>query len=513
MRFQPKSLALAVAAAIGTVPAAHALDLATTSALLAGGTNVSILSGATAPTKAIYRSIRDNLCQAGTFDIYRTGAQLGVDPGDTLFGNQFIYSCTLGAGAGALSGSNWAFNISISGGSLTSLRGQSTANNTCGTGINCQNSYIPSGMGGCSAAATFNNTLGDPTHNGCTASVRLQSHGGFSDVEQGMFLDLVATYTSLPAGLTQTGAKYGQVFGVAVSEPLYRAMQRSQSANIPNYADCTNDTFSTGTIVGGDDRRAECQPTISSQVLSSLLNNLKNSAKTAGALTLAATDGSGVAIPSGTALATCLRPATSGTKASTVQYFLSNPCARGPATFGQRTPAAQGSLGAVQTVFSSGTSDARSCLNNAATVPTDAFGTGTTASTTVGATYRIGILSAENQPDPTIPDTFAFIKLDGVAVNDDNAVTANSNQRQSYLDTRYSFAYESVLFDNPTDFPNSSLLLRAINTDLGNPNLPGINALKGIYQLPGGGFTNAGFPTQVSRTTRGNNSCAPFNQP
>ena len=151
-------------------------------------------------------------------------------------------------------------------------------------------------------------------------------------------------------------------------------------------------------------------------------------------------------------------------------------------------------------VTNSGSSNLRSCLNS--TTPANGVVVGALTTTD----YRIGILSSENNPDPT--DKFAFIKLDGTAVNED------ALNRQTAIDGKYAFAYELALHTNvsTTITPTAvQALYDQIGVDLGNPT---ISNLRGVYALRGGAFAQTTFPTQIGKGLRSTGttaaSCAPF---
>lgn len=489
MQFKPTSMAVAVAAAFATIPAAHALNLATTQGLLASGSagsNVTYITGATAVTRAVFNTITQELC-GSSIDVWKTGAAAAAP------GNNLLISCTLANAApvpAAVRGQNWVFNFALQGGSLTSVRGQSST-------VALQNEFLTSALTGCDAAGspgfTGVNTFGNCNGTVGTGLVAARSHGGFSDVESVIFSNIISGYTGLPA-FQATAVTAGQAFGIAVNEPLYRALQQSQGITA---ADCRNDTFSTGTVVGTNDRAPACQPSISSQAYSSLINNLKNRAKQV-ATEIITVDGSGAAVPANATFSNIRRPDTSGTQASSNIFFLERPCS----PLGQRIPATQGTLNNVQTLHASGSGDVRNALNGNASIATEPASDGNIVTANVTGTYRFGVLSAENRPGAT--DTYSYVKLDGLAINTEGT-PVTSAQRQSLIDGNYNFGYELALHTNPTGFANSDALLKAIGTSLGNPT---ITNLTGIFVVRNGAFTNVTNPTQVAKGTRNGNSCS-----
>ena len=501
MNFKLNALTVAVASAFAAAPSAYALDLATTQGLLASGsagTNVTYVSGATAPTRSVFLAIATELCAAGSIDVWKTGAATAAP------GNNFLISCTLNSASpvpATLQGKNWAFNFAVQGGSLTSIRGQSTT-------VSLQNEFLTSALVGCDAAGAAGfggyNTFGNCNAVVGTGLVAAQSHGGFSDVEKAIFSDQIATYTGLPA-IAATAITAGQTFGVAVNTALYRALQESQGITVAARPECRDDTLG-GAVVGVDDRAPTCQPSISWQVYTSLINSLKNAAKSNATL-LITKDGAGVAVPTNATFTNCRRPSTSGTQASSNVFFLSRPCSRGPETLGERIPAGQGTISNVQTLNASGSGDVRNCLNGNAAIDTEANSDGILVSTPVTGTYRFGVLSGENRP--AAGQSYSYVKIDGLAINTDGT-PSTSNQRQSYIDGNYNFGFELALHTNPTGYANSDALLKAAGTALGNPTLTN---LTGVFITRNATFSNTTHPTQVAKGTRGGNSCAPQNIP
>lgn len=469
-----KSLALAICAIGAGTAASSALAVSparTTAAINAG--NVLYVTGATAATKTAYAAIR-RICQTSgagnTIDIYKAGSVVG-DPGDTGFGNSFTYSCRLRAGLTDPNGSAipWsnqdvAFVFGISGGSFSSVLAMSTDTAR-------QNPFVNLALAGCATTPAGTTTFGDAVYPGCTANFRRRSQGGFSDVEAALFADLLSGVPGVTASDVEVSPTFSaQTFGVAATEPLYRALQVAQG--LP--AGCRDDNLLTGAVVGANDRSPACQPSISRQAYASIVNN--------DPFSLTRNDWSFL-IPGNTSpVVVCRRVSSSGTQASSNAFFLNTPCGRGPLTAGERVPAgAADSLPPGYTVIeNSGSSDVRVCINSA---------------TNLG----VGVLSGENVPEANI-DRYSFIKIDGVAINED------ARNRQSAIDGRYEFAYELVLHTNKNPAVTPAVpgqILKTLAANLGDPSLAD---LTGVFQVSAGGFTG---PT-VSRATRGGNSCAPW---
>ncbi len=478
MKFKLNPLAVAVAGAVGTMMLASpalALNQTRTNAAI-GANRVAILTGATAPTKIVWQAIR-TLCDvsaANPFDVYRnvnTGTTPVIDPGDGNFGNSFLYSCRLKAALGTpWDGLDVAFSFGVDGGSFTSVTAMSAVSSNW-------NPVIVD-VSTCTNAAGRATTNGDAVWDSCPTATR-RSMGGFSDVEAAMFQDIIGSVTDpTPGGangqtindIQSTAANAGQTFGLAVSATLYRAMQQAQG--LP--ADCQNDA-SLGTPTGADDRAPECQPSISTEAYTSLVQSSKSSlVRSQGWNAIFA-----VPVGSPTKAVVCRRPDTSGTQASSNAYFLNRPCGRGPSTFGERP--LQGVINTTnyQVIENSGSGNVRTCLTQAGVA-------------------AIGVLSGENAPGA---NQYAFIKLDGVAINEDD------KNKISAIQGRYDFAYELVLHRNAQTSVTPaavSAVLTAVVGELGNP---ATGDLTGLFQVPTGGFTHAANPTRVSKGARGGNSC------
>jgi hypothetical protein len=478
-------LAVAIGAigAMGAISPAQAIDKTRTLAAIGAG-RVAYISGATAPTKAIYSSLR-SLCEntvADPIDTWKSGTVTApfFDPGDTGYGNFFSYSCKLKAGlvdpdgvAIAWSGQDVMINFGVTDGSFSSVRGMTTAT----TGANIQNGFVKADLLTCVTNANIT-SFGDKINTACTTEFK-RSMGGFSDVEWPLFQDIFVGIPGVArADIETTAVNLGQVFGVAVSQPLYKALQVAQGITTPG---CIDDvTF--GVPVGVDDRSPACQPSITSMQYRSIAN-----ADSFGA----ARGGWGfMGVAGNPKLNLARRVAVSGTQASSNAFFLSNPCAGGGLTGGKLAPAGTTSTTTYRVTLNSGTSNVRTQLNNA-TAPDN---------------FTIGVMSLENVPEGT--DTWAFIKLDGVSPNED------SKARASAIDGRYPFVMELALHTNVNAAVTPlepKQILKLVALDLGNPTLPASD-LTGAFQTPSAAFSNSAFPTRVSKASKFNNNCQPLAQ-
>lgn len=362
------------------------------------------LTGASATSLSYVKALQ-SLC-GGTFSVYKT------DTTTTALGNVFTAKCSANfsgiAGVDAV-----AFNVS--GGSFTAVTvsaGTATAafaNTTGGT-----------------AAAGTGNLAGISLFNGVASTSGQKSIGGFLDIEPTAFpqaeLDAAGVSTASLASKT-SAANFSQVFGVAVSNDLYKALQTAQ-----------------GITPSGDDRLPANQPSISRAVYAAIAVDAFNSAKQ----DINALLGVGAA---GDLLTLCRRVSTSGTQASSNQFFLNTFTGSDGANAGAAVPADQATYGAGSGLTSfevkegSGTSNTRDCLN--------ANG------------YAVGVLSLEN--NPAVATTtgelggYRYVKLGGVAGYDGVGSTASAK------DGSYEFWYQSQKFANNAQ---AATVLNAIDGQL-----------------------------------------------
>lgn len=357
------------------------------------------LAGASA-TQANYRSALVSLCSGTATTIISTA--------DT---NKSAVKCSVDFTG--LPGVN-AVAISVNGGSFTAV--------TTSVG---------------NATETFVN-VADNTGNTLTAP--RQSEGGFLDIDAAAFpaSEYIAFgVTSAPA--TQPAA-FSQVFGVAVSPALYTALQAAQG--LP--ASC-----------GIDSLTAACQPSITKAQYTSIVSDSFNTAKQ----DVNAILGVGAA---GDKLTVCRRVSTSGTQASSNQYFLNAFVGGDGAAAGALSPADQATYGAGSGLDSyevqegSGTGNARTCLS--------------------AAGYALGVLSLENYPDlttrtPVRADRkFRYVKINGVAAYDGNEATPGKSTASAKAG-KYDFWFTSQKFASTA---NGQAVVDAIDAKLGTVDLNGL---------------------------------------
>lgn len=287
--------------------------------------------------------------------------------------------------------------------------------------------------------------------------------GGFSDVEAGLFGVDVSAYG------TQSSALIGQVFGVAVSTPLYRAMQVDQGIYVDldaaNAGDASFDPANAPNITSAQ-YAAIAQSGGGYQADWSLLLPNASAADKAKTIYL------------------MRRVSTSGTQASSNAFFLKNPCvgvsATSPATAADSTP-----------TFVVTEDSSSSTLK------------GTMGTHGTNGNFAIGVLSLENN---LATDGLAarYLKLDGVHPE---ANDPDGEARHTTVNSDYAFAMETVNFVANTAVGTfGETLIGEITTSLGAPaNCSDVP--RGLYLDPNGGACTTGVETH--KGTKFGNNCAP----
>jgi hypothetical protein len=498
-------IALAAAVLAGA-PAAFAL----TPGQVDGNTVRLWLSGASAPTASVYKGVL-TLCQGmqykdaksvthlnpGTPDVhlYLEKTDAGALPGAA--GDRMAYTCTVGTAdnrAGTLEGKKvvvfhtvegGSFNyvtphISIAGEVNTNLPGKlSRTSNIEGLGVSgqcasatAQNvsvdiSGLPNTVGvyrGC-ATTQVNFSAGQALRASVTAAPD-RPEGGFSDTEYLMNKLNLNVTTELGDIGGEVSTNIGQVFGAAVSYPLYAQLQKNQGlvGTVALDGEACDGVYTTGA----------CQPNLPAAVYTKIAN----------INTIGGVRGSlfGVTAFPGTSakLQFHRRAITSGTQSASNLRFLNKPCATGEAGGAMEPSRVANSTARVAVTENSSTGGVKTGLTNASTA----------------GEFGLGWVSMENIPVAGT-DKWAFVKLDGVAPN------ADAMQRQTAMDGNYSAFYELVAFTAHTAFPQGVDLIAGVKTSLGNP---GITDLPGLFITPLAGATG-GNVGKVYRTA--GNSCTP----
>lgn len=394
------------------------------------------LTGASATSIAYVKALK-SLC-GGTFTVYKT------DTTTTSLGNFFTAKCSSNftglSNAGGVAVDAVAFNVS--GGSFTAVSG------SAGTATFA---FVPT-TGGTAAAGTAN-LAGIALQTGVAASLTGQkSRGGFLDIEPTSFPETELTAAGVSASTLASktsAASFSQVFGVAVSNDLYRALQTAQGITVP---------------AGADNRLPAYQPSISRAKYASIVYESFNSAKQD------INDLLGVGA-AGDKLTLCRRVSTSGTQAASNQYFLNGFVGSDGANAGAygvadlATYGAGSGLDSFEVQEGGGTSDARNCLN--------ANG------------YAVGVLSLENSPAATTTTGelggYRFVKLGGVAAYDGAGSVASAK------DGSYEFWYQSQKFANDA---TGAAVLNAIDGKLDD-----LTGLTGLFPNAENLYTRNGSNT------------------
>jgi len=398
-------LMLAVA---GTLMAGQALAAAVTPAdITAARQNGSLkeawISGASAPTYNVFQGFAAG-CDAGTLSFFHDQTvTTAVRPGSA--GDNLGYACTRGGVVSVLyhtiaGGSYNAFAPHVDGVQLTRLKNlDSVSSNNCVTSgatinVNADQTAVP-------VYRTCANGLGATLADGAPALPA----GGFSDVEGALFGKPVADFG------TETPANVGQVFGVAVSRPLYRALQVAQG--ITNNTDALDPNFDPANA-----------PNISSAQYVALITGTY-------------TDWSAL-IPGNTTTPIRIgrRVDTSGTQASSNAYFLKNPCNGDPTIGGALPPQTTASAASLEIPTYVVTEDSStSSLKNKFTTNTN---------------YVIGVMSLENNwraETRTDRNGYRFVKVDNVhpeAPVAGSGTTFDANARNTAVNGQYGFHMEMV---------------------------------------------------------------------
>jgi hypothetical protein len=508
--FTMKLHSIASAAALLCVASS---SFALTPAQLDANTVQLWISGASAPTAAVFGAVRklcvdaNNDAKPDDLHVYLSSAPTVASdafPGKSNAGKFAAYACTMGAAAGpSLAGKKtivyhtfdigsfeaYTPHLYLAGEPVTAtnfvtasvkrLKDIKAAASTCAltalvttdpTYLNCGNTAV---------------TLATNTLNGSGLPVSLPTLpvGGLSDTEFTLNQINLGVTKSLSDIGSEVSTNVGQVFGMIVSYPLYKAMQVSQGLLATTGGACdVTPALAVGGAITTVNTTLACQPNMSRQKYASLVGGGAGD-KDAGlfASSLA-----------GSPLVVERRVGSSGTQSASNAFFLNAPCATGIAlgagtvdgsnTVGSTVYPATATTGGVTIRSNNGSGDVK---------------TNITAASTAG-TYAIGALSAENVPSAT--EKFAFIKLNGVS-----PAAGDANQRQTAIDGDYEFWYETAAFTATSASGAGVDLMAGLVSALGDPT---VTNLRGLFVTPLSGNTNAAFPSQVSKGYKNGNSCA-----
>jgi hypothetical protein len=351
----------------------------------------------------------------------------------------------------------------------------------------------------------------------------IKPNAGLSDVDTNVWVGMANTGAlsqAVPAlGTTIAASGFaGQGFGIMASDALYRAMQVKQVKNGSLPAACSSVTPATLVGVAAADPTftpGSCQPSISKEEYAAVVKdgnynyNLPDGTTGINRL-VGAVDANPINL--------CKRVDTSGTQATSNVYFLNNSCANAAPTFGKQAPKAVDITSTTAVVFNtanivgnyddfggafalfegSGTGDARNCVINRNNGQNP-----DKVADTLGK-YALGFLSLENVAPTT---GWKYLKLNGVSPNAYQDITgwhADATQRLNVINGLYDLSPElQMLWPAATTF---SSFLTTLKNDLADPAV--VNTT-GIFQA-NGAYTNAAYPAQVHKGTRGGNFCAPM---
>ena len=489
-------IALAVACLVGSAQAFAAPVTAAqiAAAKTAGTLQQAWISGASAPTKSIYEgwvgSGAGVGCDAGTNTIFTNQAATSSNVTPGSLGNFNAYACTRGGIVSVLyhtidGGSLNAFTPHTVGTKLARVKFPSNAacSATAFTYTDATNTdNNATVVKGCAiaGAALPSNAIATPASNAANlAAVAADSLGpqlpvgGFADVEAALFPSAIGGGDVSAVG-TDTAANIGQVFGVVVSKPLYRAMQVAQgiAANTdaldPSFDPANAPSITKAQYVSiaaqGGSYQADWSPIVGA----------------AGA---------------GKKVVLARRVQTSGSQASSNAFFLANPCATG--VLASLNPATAADSSATMEVFEgSGTGNVKTRI--------------TTASNSVGAdNFAIGVVSAENdwrvESATGGQNGYRFIKIDGVHPEAGDT----SNARVTATNGAYPFHMEMHNFvaNSATGF--GAAVVGQITAALANPPATSCAVLpRGLTISPLAG-SSCTVGVQVAKGTNLGNNCSP----
>ncbi|MBF5038673.1 hypothetical protein ACFQ1T_11825 [Methylophilus glucosoxydans] len=348
-----------------------------------GSLHEAWISGASAPTYNVFQGFAAG-CDPDTLSFFHDQTTTNaVRPGSA--GDNLGYACKRGGTVSVLyhtiaGGSYNAFAPHVDGVKLTRLKNlNSLSNNGCVAGPTIRVNDNQTAVRVYRTCATgVGATLND---NAPTLPA-----GGFSDVEAQLFgKDVSAVGSQAPANV-------GQVFGVAVSAPLYRALQTAQK--IAKNTDALDPGFDP-----------ENAPSISSAQYTALITGTYTDWNN---IVPRATWDNIIGSNKTAQIRIGRRVDTSGTQASSNAFFLKNPCNGDPAILGALPPQSAASAASLEVptyivTEDSSTSSLKSKFKNSTSTQED--------------DYVIGIMSLENNwrtEVNTARNGYRFIKVDGI---------------------------------------------------------------------------------------------------
>lgn len=490
MRFKPKKIALLVAGlSFSATTLAAPVTVSDIDAARVGATlQQAWITGASAPTKSIYDGwVRG--CDADTNTIFTNHASSSSTATPGSIGNYNVYACKRANKVSLLyhtvdGGSLNAYTPHTIGAVLARVKFVGTGNGCSGTtrnyvdDVNSANNALV--YKGCTLIGANLPTSGSvATQSGLNATALAADPngpsypvGGFSDVEAALFAPSIGGGDVSNKGV-ESNVGVGQVFGVAVSIPLYRAMQVAQSIT------------ESGTT--SSDYEPSKAPNITVEQYTSLIAQ-------GGENTLA------ILLPNNTSRLNIERRVdTSGTQASSNAFFLRNPCAGGVAAALPPTTASNDVTNVYKVTLNSGSSNVKTRLNSASNSLVD------------NEKYAIGVLSAENdwRVDGSTPG-YRYLKVDGVHPEDGDT----SRARLKAVNGDYKFHMEMKSFvrnngisgqANKTAF--ESAIIGEITAELQDPDSSSCAVYpRGLTLNPGNGSVCT-IGAQVAKHTNNGVNC------
>lgn len=371
----------------------------------ASNINESWISGASAPTYNVFQGFAKG-CDADTLSVFLNTSTTTVTKPGSGASNFLAYACARGGVVSVL-------YHTVDGGSFNAyaphipndVDGDGTIGTTnlqrikrLGTSTNTTcvlQTGTPMSLPGQAAIPSYRSCARVTPATAPDGVVALPA-GGFSDVEAALFGVSIDGY-----GI-EGDAGVGQVFGVAASKDLYRAMQVQQGI----YADVATANAQDAAF---DPAKA---PSISRVQYASIASG---------------SNGVDAILPGSSATLTLARRvATSGTQASSNAFFLRSPCNGDPIIGGALAPIkAADATPAVAVIEGSGTGN----------VLTELAKPG----------YAIGVISLENAPT----STYRYLKVDNVhpeAPVAGSGLTTDSHARYTAASGLYDFHMEMKSF-------------------------------------------------------------------
>lgn len=455
------------------------------------------ISGASAPTISVYEgwvgvagAPTGESCDVGTNTIFSNQASTvsSVKPG--TIGNFNAYACKRNGVVSVLyhtldGGSLNAFTPHTVGTKLARVKFVGTGNGCTGslTYTDASNSRNDATVfKGCAlvGVALPGNAQATVSSNNTNAAAVVADPlapqlpvGGFSDVEGSLFPTSIGGGDVSAKG-SDVAVGIGQVFGVVVSRPLYRAMQVAQG--IANNTDALDPNFDPANA-----------PNITKSQYASLVSQ-------GGTYQ---TDWSPIVGSAGTGkkVIVARRVQTSGSQASSNAFFLNNPCATSVQANLNPAVSTDSVTGQLEVFEGSSTGNVKTRI--------------TTATNAVAAdSFAIGVISLENDWRAETSSTsngYRFIKVEGVHPEAGDT----SNARVTAANAQYPFHMElhSFTADSATGF--GALVIGQITASLKTPPLASCAVLpRGLTINPlAGSVCTVGV--QVAKGTNQGNNCAP----